>query len=507
MRVMIVDDELPIREWLQYSIQKTNLPMEVCALCANGTEALETFQRLRPTLVFTDIKMPEKDGIELLQEIRRLDSQVYVVMLTSHDSFDYARRSLKYQANEYILKNEITSQSLARIYEAAEKQLSTAQGAADRTGRDSLPLRELFEGMTRGSKSAQELLQMLGGNLSASDFSSYFTAAVSMHSLVNRNGWRAALELIPEGIDAVIHTFYYDRHNIILLVSMGGVARARMMALRRELSMRLFSELCAPLGVSGCYAGIEYFSDAAAQAVEALEQQIFTGESPAVFFAEMLVSGSREAFSQESREILYLISHQQILSASAKIRCLLEDVLILEIPKALVCDTCIQIVTAMQLVALNRNMTAAFSACRDTLSVLESVGSFRELRTLLLELLDTVDRELGDCAYSRHVQQAIALIHAEYASIRRISDVSDQLNLNTEYFCRVFKQETGTTFNTYLTNYRIQIAKELLNSTDRKIIDIAQSVGYPNLSYFSRVFKSVTGVAPFRFRDLDGTQE
>lgn len=104
IQCLIADDELPIREWLVYALQKSSLPVEICAICANGDEARAAIEQHHPDLIITDIKMPGQNGIDLLRSIRAMDLPAYVVMLTSHDSFEYARQSLKYNADEYILK-------------------------------------------------------------------------------------------------------------------------------------------------------------------------------------------------------------------------------------------------------------------------------------------------------------------------------------------------------------------------------------------------------------------
>ena len=124
MRILIVDDELPIREWLKMSISalegNTN---EVCT-APNGKDAWEMFSKEPFDMVVTDIKMPKMGGLELLQKIKDSCGETYVVMLTSYSEFEYAREAIKYQANEYVLKNEITGRSwkiITKVKRAAKR--------------------------------------------------------------------------------------------------------------------------------------------------------------------------------------------------------------------------------------------------------------------------------------------------------------------------------------------------------------------------------------------------
>ena len=130
LKIMIVDDELPIREWIEYVIRETGLPVEIVGIAANGRDAMECFRQHRPQLVFTDIKMPMMDGIELLRQIKLAVPQTMVVMLTSHNDFEYARDSLNYNADQFILKTEITKECLREIISGCMKKAGEQPAAA-----------------------------------------------------------------------------------------------------------------------------------------------------------------------------------------------------------------------------------------------------------------------------------------------------------------------------------------------------------------------------------------
>ncbi len=140
--------------------------------------------------------------------------------------------------------------------------------------------------------------------------------------------------------------------------------------------------------------------------------------------------------------------------------------------------------------------------CNETkegIAVAQSLAVMKDkMDTFLQELKGTMI--LGERAYSGYIKSAIAYIVNNYDRIESLSEVADYVNINAEYFCRLFKAETGVTFNSYLTNYRIQKAVELLTKTELKVYEVAEKVGYSNLSYFSRVFKKVTGVDPFYYK-------
>ena len=235
--IMIVDDELPIREWLQYVLIKTGLPLHICALCSNGASALDAFLKYRPTLIFTDIKMPEKDGISLLQEIRRLDPSVYIVMLTSHDSFEYARKSLKYNANEYILKNEISADVLRRVYHAYE--LWQEQGGLSTRKAPAMPapLQSLLESWKQTGADMRTLCAQLSGYASEQDFQTFFVAAAPLTEHTQKRCRSEEFEQLSQAGSVKNTVFYYNRECLAMLISFRtALSAARQYAARRALA-------------------------------------------------------------------------------------------------------------------------------------------------------------------------------------------------------------------------------------------------------------------------------
>ncbi|MGL5513630.1 MAG: helix-turn-helix domain-containing protein, partial [Sporomusa sp.] len=83
-------------------------------------------------------------------------------------------------------------------------------------------------------------------------------------------------------------------------------------------------------------------------------------------------------------------------------------------------------------------------------------------------------------------------------------DISQEVHLSPSYFSKIFKKETGHNFNTYLNMLRIEKSKKLLLYDNLKLISIASLVGFEDQSYFTKVFKRVTGVSPHQYRKYGG---
>ena len=100
------------------------------------------------------------------------------------------------------------------------------------------------------------------------------------------------------------------------------------------------------------------------------------------------------------------------------------------------------------------------------------------------------------------VRMAQKYVEQHYQEKILLEDVADVVGLNPVYFSALFKKETNLNFSSYLINFRMERAKELLTTTNDTISAIAAEVGYPEQKYFSQQFKKVVGVKPVIFRQL-----
>ena len=103
--------------------------------------------------------------------------------------------------------------------------------------------------------------------------------------------------------------------------------------------------------------------------------------------------------------------------------------------------------------------------------------------------------------YSSAIRSAISYMEERYAGPLTLSDVAAHAGLSSEYLSRLFKEETGVKFVVYLNNLRLKHALRLLETTNLKVYEVAEQVGYSNLSYFSTVFKKNFGQNPFDYKN------
>ena len=144
LKVLVVEDEEMIRKGIVLAVDWAALDCVVVGEASNGAQALEAVERYDPSLIITDLKMPVRDGLEMLRQLRERGNNAFVIILTAYDSFSYAQTALRLGAVDFLLKpfhDGELEQAVTRL-----KQRMDRAGQGGEKGPAPLPLPELKKG-------------------------------------------------------------------------------------------------------------------------------------------------------------------------------------------------------------------------------------------------------------------------------------------------------------------------------------------------------------------------
>ena len=130
LKVLVVEDEEMIRKGIVLAVDWAALDCVVVGEAANGEEALAAVERLKPSLIITDLKMPKMDGLEMLRRLRESGNNVYAIILTAYDSFAYAQTALRLGAVDFLLK-PFRDGDLEQAVTALQKRISDSAGTQE----------------------------------------------------------------------------------------------------------------------------------------------------------------------------------------------------------------------------------------------------------------------------------------------------------------------------------------------------------------------------------------
>lgn len=480
--LMIVDDERLAIEDLSTIVDWNAYGFEIVATAFNGAQAFTKFMQLRPQLVITDIKMPIMDGIELIRRIREVDRQVPLLLLTAYADFSYARTAIQLGITDYIIKSEITAQSMAALL--TKLRGSIEQQRQNRSILTGTMLEAFFAApASPGPADAQTMLGKLYAFLILERDEPLPLdggAAQSEGGMKQAELRQLLREHCYEELQFASSCALSHRRTLLVLKTPDNSTFHTYDLMRRN-ALRLQAALAErAAGATTLYLTM--------RPMNFYEFRRFLQNNPDVF--------ERKYFLPEDALILL----ERIPPRSAPVPRLDRPAF----------EALLDAGDADGAEAFVRQLYAALTDCADRRALLSCSQELyfalaHRAEPLGTELNTPDDRAQWRSAYSRPVSDAIAYVRAHYSEPElSLNDVADSLHLSVGYLCMLFKQETGVTLKNHITDVRIEEAKRLLRTGHAKIYEICTAVGYPNSQYFSQVFYKKVGMYPAEYRKTGG---
>lgn len=488
LNVVVVDDETPICEWLVYCIQKASPDYQVSS-ALNGDDAYALILKQKPDVVFTDIRMPGMDGLELMRSTLEVLPFTTFAILTNHAEFTYAKQALSLGAKEYFLKSELRAADIeGLLLQIWNKKMNLLQAKTN----------EVFS-------SGCIDLYLLYQNREESDFADKFWEQQGMYSNIpyqliclpshrSLDEWRRLaglaekVRLCAEGKVYAAAANEQD-HSYLIIQSDYQLARQTTQLVNEELGAGN-----AGIGVSSVLCQRGDFLTALQESAVAQAASFFCPDRPVIQYDEVAAWPplERGRLISWQKRLLAMISQRRYSEANEGIRAWFEDMAkpgAQDIAWAV--DACKRMVLSVEeRYYLEMNISAKKMVFQTT------VQQCADRCKLLLEKLDSDYSE----KYSPPIAAALEYIHQHYGEDISMAGAAHSVYRSVEYFSRQFKTEVGENFNTYLTLYRLERAQELLRGTDLRVVEIAEKVGYTTPGYFSRLYKRYKGVTPERDR-------
>lgn len=525
-RLLIVEDEKWEREGLRDFLDWYSLGIEVVGCACNGVEGLKVAELCRPDIVLTDILMPKMDGIVMSQRICSLLPDAKIVIISGYDDFQYAKQSFSFHAVDYILKpikKESITEVILHIIEVLDQKRSRENETKAlkkqwmeyiHANRDQLLL-DILE-----CKTDIEYIPGLIPIIEPSLQQKKVIAILSFGS-VSHDFDEKMIHAIGRMLDqkVIAYAFSNTFKDAVLCMDSPDVSSeldAELYKLRDQLKKELQIE--AILCVGEPVEDLPGLSRSYMQAKEIYSFRFLSEYGEVLYHHEL----KKKTCSDLSPVILRICGIiQKILYSVQKNdmdRCVLETDHFLALLKE---NKTISIMLLSKFYTEASGLhEALFDDSTDTMELGLTKSRFDKLFADLDSLSETKEY-LADflkriAAHSSHVngheeeiiKKVITIIEERYASNLDLKQISREIHLTPYYFGKIFKKHTGKPFNRYLNEYRIDQAKEILQTKKIKISCLADAVGIPNSSYFCSLFKSRFGMSPGEYKDmLKGSQD
>lgn len=500
IKVLIVDDEPLVRNFLRTLICWEEQGYEICAEATNGRTAINMINEHKPDIVILDISMPTMDGVALSTYIYENSLALKVIILSSYQDYSYVRTTMKNGAVDYLLKHEITCETLLQALKRAEKSIR------DKPVRDEA---SVHAGKLLMRESIKKILLNL--ETPSTEIAPQLAGVVAVMQIV---GYNAVCERFTVDARFRLEQSLLNISETILSDSEGGLIipmdqgrYAIILPITEERSeANIKSSVGAIMSIfesaMGKYLNLSLIWVHGAVCTSALQL------SQSYFTACALLDGGAGSVNRNgaaSRIRLTTFQEKSLLTALDAVNATATRAILDDIFSAF--SGCENNPSTAKL-AVSELITIATKICiREQINFdsLCNMGMLHfnlmdDARKWTISLYDKLISKLAEkhpaSAYHPYVARAIEYIHKRYAQNFSLSTMSDDLFISAPYLSRLFKEQTGKSFVDYLRAFRVRKAIELMNEGKYSISVISNMVGFKNYNYFFQVFKEVTGQTP-----------
>lgn len=514
-RVLVVEDEALLRQGLCDELNKMNC-FDVC--CAeNGMEALEQLRTSDIDGVVMDIKMPEMDGIELLERMSEEGIEPIIIILSGYDEFEYAQKAIKYGVREYIVK-PFTPATVRSIGETLRRNIDknnmemekfsvlAKQQDAGGPGLRKQLLGSIVAGIATNASTSQvdfaglefphglyqvAVFKNSSGNDEVSALRAVFqTISEKISSALSDE---IDCDLFSESPDTLAAVFNFKEH-----IDLFGICEKTLLSVSEsETSAKEGLNIVGGISrVHDCASGLR---DAYLEALEASRYNVAFSHIPLLGYQDIsqdsglmqlldedrVINMCRLGMAEElvafSREYLETIARQSLIFENAYL--------------------------AAEYVANLCNRTAFSFTNINASSKRESIREEKTLDGVLIAIEEIITatctqiNEIRKGVSSHSVEKAVLFIKDNYHKPISVEDVAVHVELSANYIGRLFKQHQGASIRGFLNKVRVDAACELMSTSNQKNYEIAYSVGFSDPNYFSIVFKKLTGISPKQYRE------
>lgn len=535
IKVFLVEDEMVIRRGIKNSIDWEKEGYIFCGEASDGELAYPMIIKEKPDILITDIRMPFMDGLELCKLVKKELPNIKILILSGYDEFDYAKEAIRLGVTEYLLK-PISSGKLLEALNGVSESIR-------REKEDKDLVRKYMEEMRENTEHEKQKFfeQMIAGNLSMADAletgEKYeMNLSAGMYNLLlfrftlgeeNRKSGELlgeaeyAIEKLTERLEYV---FEFQRGvegwAFLLMADNEEQMSERVKELSKDLEeiMKNYSTIAYFGGIGQPVARLRELEESFREAERALAAR-FTMELNRIISVEDI----RMAQNVDTLDDIEITSFGEI----EKTRTMLEkflnngaedeidefvDVYINELPEEnlksvlmrqyIIMDAYIVMMSFCEkFEGIEGEMQAQSEELKNSMKTIQTLEEIKNYIRMLLKKIIGVRDTISGRRYSDIIEIAKDQIRKTYMSDEiSLNTIATEVGMSPSYFSSIFSKEMGKTFVEYLTEIRMDRAKELLMCSSMKTSEIGYEVGYKDPHYFSYIFKKTQNCTPKEFR-------
>lgn len=531
LKVFLVEDEFAVRERMKKNIDWEGNGFCLVGEVGDGELAYPMIQELQPDILITDIRMPFMDGLQLIELIKPSMPKMKILILSGYDEFSYAKEAIRLGVTDYLLK-PITSKKLlesltkVRVIIEKEQQQETYYEKWQLENQEKLQLakKKFFYDLVTGRRSVQALIEKakeLELDLTAAAYNIllFKISFLGKLSVADEESLRQTLKNYL-GMQKNLLGFERDADGYVVLLK---GSEANIADLEKNTVTQLTELLKAypimhyTIAIGERVSRMSEMPHAYDTASKALAYRYLLNDTRVLRYETLK---DYNTFSgKESRDL-----HEVVIPRidKKKLENFLHDGTLEEVSTFVITyfnhlkESLDSYLFRQYLVMDSYFSITAFceqlgtppERIEELYGNLQNVNTFIQNQNTLKQTLENwllqsikLRETISSKRYNVLINQVKRYLQENYnKESLSLNQVAEYVNISPSHLSTLFSQETGQTFVSYLTEIRMEKAKELLRCTNMKTLEIGYEVGYKDAPYFSYLFKKTQNCTPKEYR-------
>lgn len=504
-KVLIVDDEKIEREGIRFLLSMEDGEYQIFE-ATNGRQALDILRSEKIEILLTDIKMPHMDGLELARKARSEDKNLKIVIFTGHGDFAFAQEAIRYGVTDYVLK-PVDPDRFKEIFEKVTGEITSRIDKEIREVKEKNFLQQYFlqnyiySGKEEILDSAREIIDL--------ETWSRWHCAILVET--DQAFFDSAQDTVSETIFTELRReFFYlnlnARQSLLLFNDIYCdyllIAKQTYLILKREYPVRFH------LAVSRKFEGYEALPSVMEELEQQMEEKFYHPDTHIYSSGEVEERENSKEIqdSQLMQKISEDISRKDTEQLWNHFHCLAEkyqaNTQFSAMYVKFVFSNVIQELFAEDQFSEERRLDQEVDRLYKCSNISQILQVTEENIRKYEEFLERSMSESRD-----EVTAVKNYIYQHYDEDLNLEMLAEKVYLSSGYLSFIFKKETGMNLNRYIRVFRMEKAKELLCSTNMKVAQVSEQVGFANVSYFCRSFREYYGSSPESYRKGTGENE
>lgn len=534
LKIMIVDDEPLLRMAIKGLLDWAANGFRMLPDASNGKTAIELIEKEAPDILFTDVKMPVVDGVELIKYIENMHPKIKTVVLSNYDDFSYVKEALVHGAVDYILKATITPESLINIINKLKEEFI----------RDGNIEKEHLKKKNEIDKNFlflknEFLKKLVNGSINTFDeiqfYNNYYNAELKDGRVIvctlladewtelsqkyrdeDKNIIQNAIITIWDELSENQGIFFlYNLNHYVLILYMDGFSENSFLNNVYELLSRFqtaifrYTNISFTIGVSGIKEKHTDIHTAYKESVNAAVYRFYMGKGKIYNYGEVIIKDEDQKIKLMCKDNIKCIKDSfergNLDTVNDILRNWFKDIEEKYYDISWVKQSLAEFIIFLRSTLIESLDDYGMDIMRSekVYSQFNQCESYSEVKNLAIEHVRQLEENLKKGKFKKYsdiVGKAIEKICTNYDKGINLNSTAESINVNPSYLSRLFLKETGKNFIDYLTEIKVKKAMMLLKESNLSVQEVGEEIGYQNTKYFNRVFKKSAGISPYKYR-------